>query len=237
MESQPHVLPLHVSPAPQSAFVVQQSCVEHVHVLPLRVNGELHVKSHVPCAVQMDVPFCGGAQGVHVVELEQPVSGVLPWHEPLQKCSFAPHPVPVELELVAVDDAVEEATVVVVATVDDVTLVVVPAPPAPPEPVVTVVDSVDDDVSVVLEVVLEVVLAGLPLPAPSLRVPPGSVPPPPPRLPCAQPNDRKTSAPATTLQCTTTTRCLLLSPCYTKTVARLRSPPAIRRRNARRAAL
>jgi hypothetical protein len=58
-----HVPPMHASPAPQSALV--QHCCEHTHDDPLFWYGGVHVKSHVPWAVQLAIEFGGAVHGWH----------------------------------------------------------------------------------------------------------------------------------------------------------------------------
>jgi hypothetical protein len=87
------------------------------------------VKSHSPFALHVTVPNAGAdGQGVHDDEPKQPLSGVLPVHTALQRCSVEPQSVPpVPPDPVEDDDDDVDVDV-------DVELVALTSPPNPPEP-------------------------------------------------------------------------------------------------------
>lgn len=115
--------------------------------------------SQKPLAVQVAIPFAGGAgQGVQALEMKQPVSGVLSTHIPLHACCGEVHDTPllllleldvvellVVLELLVELLVVLELDVVVLELPDELVVmeleldVVPPPPPAPPAPVSSVV--------------------------------------------------------------------------------------------------
>jgi hypothetical protein len=110
--------------------------------------------SQKPLAVQMAIPFAGGAgHGVQVLEMKQPVSGVLSTHDPLHGCCGDVHDTPLLLlleldveELLVVLELLVELlvvleldVVVVLEPLDELVVMepeldVVPAPPLPPAP-------------------------------------------------------------------------------------------------------
>ena len=110
-----------------------------MHEKPFFVYPALQLTSQSPVALQIATPLPTVGHGVHVLEVKQPVAGVLPAQTPAHACSFGPHICPPELELLLdelllLDALLLDALLLDALLLDALLLLLFDAPPMPPMP-------------------------------------------------------------------------------------------------------